>query len=89
MDGLTGQSKRATDLPLEKVIDLENAKPIVVDILTRGIVSMFFEPEERTHLIDALSSNVKNVPFVPIGVVNLALEQGVSFVASYIKVGGF
>ena len=57
----------ATELPLEKVIDLENAKPIVVDILTRGIVSMFFEPEERSRLVDTLSSNVKNVPFVPIG----------------------
>ena len=75
----------ATELPLEKVIDLENAKPIVVDILTRGIVSMFFEPEERSRLVDTLSSNVKNVPFVPIGVVNLMLEQGVAFVAGHIK----
>ena len=68
-----------TDIPLQSVVEPENAKPIVVDILTKGIVNVFFEAEEKARLIEKLSQNVKNVPFVPIGIINLALVRPLFF----------
>lgn len=43
------------------------AKPIIVDMLTKGIANVFFEPKERKNLVETLSTNIKNVPFMPVG----------------------
>lgn len=74
----------ATDDPIEDIVELKNAKPIIVDILSKGIANVFFDPKERQNLVEALSVNIKNVPFVPVGLVNTVLDWCVCFVGDHI-----
>lgn len=72
-------------LTLDQICDLDNAKPIVMDILMKGIVCMFFDPLERQKLVQSVSATIKNVPFVPTPVIEGIIESAIGFAAEFIK----
>mmetsp|Transcript_1188 Transcript_1188/g.2256 ORF Transcript_1188/g.2256 Transcript_1188/m.2256 type:complete len:553 (+) Transcript_1188:59-1717(+) len=74
----------ASDSTLQEVVELKNAKPIIVEVLTKGIANVFFDPEERANLVEALSINIKNVPFMPIGVLQMTLDYYIRYVGDHI-----
>ena len=70
---------------LEDACKIENAGETIVNVFMKGPIGVLFETEERAELVMAFMSAVKNVPFVPEGVVEHLCNRSIDWVALHVE----
>ena len=62
-----------------------HTRHLVVDVLLKGVMARYFDPAERESMIKAVTVNIKNIPFVPLAIVEHAIDSCVQRVGLHIE----
>lgn len=77
------QSMR-TDRVIWQFCKGDYSKDIIVKVFMRGSIGKLFDPFQRAELIEKVLSNVKNVPFVPMSVLETVGGMMIDWVAQHV-----